>query len=106
MTTSLQTAVFGDGVITIPIPICSGDNEMSVTSIDLPPNVATQLQLEAMQRSGAINAQNMSISQMAAGVLQAAMAKMFDKIGSEEARAISGLNNTPIGAPSGNKAQG
>lgn len=73
--------------------------------IDLPSNVATQLQLEAMNRTGAINAQNMAISQMAAGVLQAAMARNFDKLGSEEARALSGLNNTPIGAPSGNKAQ-
>jgi hypothetical protein len=73
--------------------------------IDLPPNVATQLQLEAMNRTGAINAQNMSISQMAAGVLQAAMARNFDKLGTEEARALSGLNNTPLGPPSGNKTQ-
>ena len=73
--------------------------------IDLPPNVAMQLQLGAMQAAERISAQNAAISQMAAGVLQAAMARNFDKLGTEEARALSGLNNTPLGAPSGNKTQ-
>ena len=73
--------------------------------IDLPPNVASSLQIDAV---GGINARNQQIGAigvMATGVLQAAMARNFDKLGTEEARALSGLNNTPLGAPSGNKAQ-
>jgi hypothetical protein len=67
--------------------------------IDLPSNVAAQIQLAAMNAANAITQQNLGITQMAAGVLQAAMARNFDKMGSEEARAISGLNATPLGSP-------
>lgn len=99
------TAVFGDGVITIPVSgPCEENCEMS-GPIDLPPNVASSLQIDAV---GGINARNQQIGAigvMATGVLQAAMARNFDKLGTEEARALSGLNNTPLGAPSGNKAQ-
>lgn len=67
--------------------------------IDLPPNVGTQLQLESIQNGQMTNAQGRAIAQMATGVLQAAMARNFDKLGTEEARAISGLNATPIAGP-------
>jgi len=88
----------GDGVATIPIDSPAQESR-SMNPIDLPPNVAAQLQLESMQNGQITTNQGRQISQMATGVLQAAMARNFDKIGTEEARAVSGINATPIAGP-------
>ena len=93
------TPIVGDGVVSFPGAVI-GVSAMT-SPIDLPPNVAAALQLGAMNTAERIASQNAAISQMAAGVLQAAMARNFDKLGTEEARALSGLNNTALGAPSG-----
>ena len=90
------TPVPGDGVATIVLP---GEGKKMADPIDLPPNVAAQLQLESMQNGQITTNQGRQISQMANGVLQAAMARNFDKIGTEEARAVSGINATPIAGP-------
>lgn len=76
-----------------------------VSPIDLPPNVAAEMQLAGVQGFKLQIEQVRGVGLMSTGVLQAAMARNFDKVGTEEARALSGLNNTPLGAPSGNKAQ-
>jgi len=87
----------GDGVATIVLP---GEGvSMAGESIDLPPNVAAQLQLESVQNGQITTNQGRQVSQMANAVLQAAMARNFDKIGTEEARAVSGINATPIAGP-------
>ena len=91
------TPVPGDGVVTIVLP---GEGvSMAGESIDLPPNVAAQLQLESVQNGQITTNQGRQVSQMANTVLQAAMARNFDKIGTEEARAVSGINATPIAGP-------
>jgi flagellar basal body rod protein FlgF len=98
MAMSDNTPIIGDGVLTIPID--EGKTKMAADGpVDLPPNVAAQLQQESIGNIQMTNASGRGISQMAAGVLQAAMARNFDKMGTEEARAISGLNATPIGGP-------
>lgn len=91
-----DTPTIGDGVVTIVIP---DEGKIMPEPVDLPPNVAAQLQQESIGNIQMTNASGRGISQMAAGVLQAAMARNFDKLGTEEARAISGLNATPIGGP-------
>lgn len=91
-----DTPEIGDGVVTIVIP---DEEKIMADPVDLPPNVAAQLQQESIGNIQMTNASGRGISQMAAGVLQAAMARNFDKLGTEEARAISGLNATPIGGP-------
>lgn len=90
------TPVPGDGVATIVMP---GEGLKMPDSIDLPPNVAAQLQLESVQNGQITTNQGRQVSQMANAVLQAAMARNFDKIGTEEARAVSGINATPIAGP-------
>jgi hypothetical protein len=92
-----DTPEIGDGVVTIVIP--DEGKQIMADPVDLPPNVAAQLQQESIGNIQMTNASGRGISQMAAGVLQAAMARNFDKLGTEEARAISGLNATPIGGP-------
>lgn len=91
-----QNPMPGDGVLTITIPV---EEKKMADPIDLPSNVAAQLQLESMQNGQITTNQGRQISQMANGVLQAAMARNFDKIGTEEARAVSGINATPIAGP-------
>lgn len=97
-----SAAVAGDGVVTIPGSLLEGC-QMS-GPVDLPPNVAAELQVTGIQGFKLQIEQTRGVGLMATGVLQAAMARNFDKIGTEEARALSGLNNTPLGPPSGNKA--
>lgn len=100
MATSDDTPIIGDGVLTIPSD--EGKTKMDGNGpgpVDLPPNVAAQLQQESIGNIQMTNASGRGISQMAAGVLQAAMARNFDKLGTEEARAISGINATPIAGP-------
>lgn len=92
-----ETPIVGDGVVTIQMP--EQEKKKMADPVDLPPNVAAQLQQESIGNIQMTNASGRGISQMAAGVLQAAMARNFDKLGTEEARAISGLNATPIGGP-------
>lgn len=92
-----DTPKIGDGVVTIEMPD-EGKEQMS-GSIDLPPNVAAQLQMESVMNGQITTNQGRQISQMANGVLQAAMARNFDKIGTEESRAISGVLATPVAGP-------
>ena len=91
------TPVIGDGVVTIDL-VPDGENIMA-EGIDLPPNVGTQLQMESIQNGQMTNAQGRAIATMATGVLQAAMARNFDELGSVEGRSVSGLLATPIASP-------
>lgn len=92
-----QTPIPGDGVLTIQIP--GKEDSKMPDPIDLPPNVAAQLQTESVMNAQITTNQGRQISQMATGVLQAAMARNFDKIGTEESRAISGVLATPVAGP-------
>jgi len=87
--------VIGDGVVSIPV---NEVNEMA-DPIDLPSNVAAQLQLESVGNVQANNQSGRAVSTAAMGVLQAAMARNFDELGTVESRATSGVMATPIAPP-------
>lgn len=67
--------------------------------IDLPPNVATQLQLETVGNIQANNRDGRGVATVSLGVLQAAAARNFDELGAVESRATSGVMATPIASP-------
>jgi hypothetical protein len=85
-------------VLTIEIPGTVEEIKMP-DPIDLPPNVAAAMQLASVENAQITTNQGRQISQMANGVLMAAMGRNFDKIGTEESRAISGVLATPVAGP-------
>jgi len=85
-----------DGVITVELP--EGDNLMA-EPIDLPSNVAAQLQLESVGNIQANNRDGRNVATASMGVLQAAAARNFDELGAVESRATSGIVATPIAGP-------
>ena len=88
----------GDGVLDVSVSQPQGD-EMSGAAIDLPANVAAQLQLESVGNVQANNRDGRNVSTTALGVLQAAAARNFDELGAVESRATSGVMATPIASP-------
>jgi hypothetical protein len=92
-----QTAVFGDGVLTVSIH--ERDEEMAADGVDLPSNIAAQLQLESIGNIQANNRDGRNVSTTALGVLQAASARNFDELGAVESRATSGVIATPVASP-------
>ena len=88
--------VIGDGVVTLP----SNEEESKMAEqIDLPPSVASQVLAETVGNIQANNRDGRNIGSLAAGVLQAAMARNFDELGTIESRANSGVIATPIAGP-------
>lgn len=92
-----DTAIPGDGVVTIETPI--EEHEMPAEPIDLPPNVAAELQLESVGNIQANNRDGRNVGTIAMGVLQAAAARNFDELGVTESRATSGVIATPVASP-------
>jgi len=88
--------VHGDGAVTILLP---EEEQLMTAPIDLPPNVAAQLQLESVGNVQANNRDGRNIATAALGVLQAAAARNFDELGTVESRATSGVLATPIAGP-------
>lgn len=70
-----------------------------MSSIDLPPNIAAQLQLETVGNIQGSNNRNRGVSDAAMGVLQGAMARKHDEIGPIESRAVGAVMATPIASP-------
>lgn len=68
-------------------------------SADLPPGVAAQLMTETVGNISANNRDGRNVGTLAAGVLQAAMARNFDELGTIESRANSGVIATPVAGP-------
>jgi hypothetical protein len=83
---------------TLEIPISSEDCTMA--SADLPPAVAGQLITETTGNIQANNRDGRNVATLAVGVLQAAMARNFDELGTIESRANSGVIATPVASPS------
>lgn len=92
---STDTPTPGDGVITIVI-----EGEEDMPPVDLPENIAAQLQLESVGNIQSNNQSGRAVSTVAMGVLQSAAARNFDELGAVEGRATSGINATPIAGPS------
>ena len=87
-------AVSGDGVVTLPV-----NCETEPMSIDLPANVAAQLQMETVGNIQANNRDGRNASTQSMAILQAAAARNFDELGAVESRATSGVMATPIASP-------
>lgn len=91
----------GDGKITLVLNETEdATNEgTQMSQIDLSPNVANALMTETIGNIQATNTQNRGISSIAAGVLQGAMSRNFDELGTVESRAVSGVMATPVASP-------
>jgi hypothetical protein len=89
----MSDPVIGDGVITLPP---SGEEEI----MDLPTNVGTMIITESSGNIQANNRDGRNLGTAAMGVLQGAMARRHDEVGTLEGRAVSGVNATPVGPPS------
>ncbi len=87
-----EEPVIGDGIVTLP----NGENEMS---LDLPTGIGTVIMAETGGNIQANNRDGRNIGSLAAGVLQAAMARNFDELGTIESRANSGVIATPVASP-------
>ena len=57
------------------------------------------LKIESLGNIQEVNATSRSTAALAAGVLQAAMARNFDQIGPIEGRTASGIMATPVAGP-------
>ena len=90
-----STAVIGDGVVTLDVPI-EGKKKMAV---DLPESVASQLLTESVGNIQFTNASGRAIANIAMGSLQAGVAKTHNELGVEESRAVSGVLATPVAGP-------
>lgn len=90
-----EDPVIGDGVISFP----SSNEDSDMPQADLPEAVAGQLMTESVGNIQANNRDGRNISTLAAGVLQGAMARNFDELGTLESRANSGVIATPIASP-------
>lgn len=88
--------VWDDGVSTI---VLTEEHKRMSDPIDLPPNVAAQLQLESVGNVQANNRDGRNVATAAMGILQAAAARNFDELGTLESRATSGVMATPIASP-------
>ena len=89
-----------DGIVQVPVSNPSeshGDSTMPAA--DLPEAVAGQLMTESVGNIQANNRDGRNIGTVAMGVLQGAMARNFDELGTVEGRANSGVNATPLAPP-------
>lgn len=86
-----------DGVVEVPF-VCPEEGIMSAAA-DLPPAVAGQLITESVGNIQGNNRDGRNVATLAVGVLQAAMARNFDELGTIESRANSGVIATPVAGP-------
>ena len=94
---SLSTAVFGDGVITLPV------NRRENVATDLPDNVAQQMMTDTAGNIQASNRNSRGVFDAVMGAIAGTVQTNFAEVGVLEGRAVSGVNATDIGAPA-NKA--
>jgi hypothetical protein len=94
-----------DGVSVVPTPTTGTEEPKMAEAVDLPQNVASHLMTETVGNIQANNLAGRNIATTANGVLQAAMARNFDELGTVESRATSGVMATPIASPTTQEAQ-
>jgi hypothetical protein len=70
-----------------------------MATVDLPEGVAAHLLKSGSESYQRQMSQGGDVSQLANGVLQAAMARNFDELGIKESRAVSGVVATPVASP-------
>jgi hypothetical protein len=91
--------VEGDGILTVPDQETNESEEEMAEQVDLSPNVANQLLTESVGNIQADNRRGRDNATVATGVLQGAMARNFDELGTVEGRANSGVIATPVAGP-------
>ena len=84
-----------DGIVSVPVSSTTRCNMPA----DLPEAVANQLMTETVGNIQSANASARNVATLANGVLQAAMARNFDELGTIESRANSGVIATPVASP-------
>lgn len=67
--------------------------------MDIPAGLGVHLVSSGAQAYQRQMSQGGDVSQLANGVLQAAMARNFDELGIKESRAVSGVIATPVASP-------
>lgn len=91
------TPVVGDGVLTLPPSTNEDDMRMA---IDIPENVAGNMMVlaagQVQQGTGRMN----GVFDAAMGAIAGTIQSNFSEVGVLEGRAVSGVNATPLGAPS------
>lgn len=87
-----------DGVVQVPVSVSQSQGK-KMPAADLPEAVAGQLMTESVGNIQANNRDGRNIGTVAMGVLQGAMARNFDELGTTEGRAVSGVNATPVASP-------
>jgi hypothetical protein len=85
--------------IDVLVPGPNGAEENEDMAMDLPENVATLIVTESAGNVQANNRDGRNIGTIAMGVLEAAMARNFDELGTVESRSNSGVMATPIAGP-------
>ena len=95
MSGPIPVAVFGDGVLTIPIEV----QETDEMSNDLPANIFTLKLSESADNMTANNRDGRNLGTAAIGSLTAGIAKTHNELGPAESRAISGVMATPVAGP-------
>lgn len=68
-------------------------------AVDLPESVASQLLTESVGNIQANNRDGRNAGTVATNVLNGAMARNFDELGTVESRANSGIIGTPVASP-------
>lgn len=90
-----ETAVFGDGVITIPFERV----EKTKMPIDIPENVAGSMMADTAVNIQASNRNSRFVADAVMGAIAGTVQTNFAEVGVLEGRAVSGVNGTPMAGP-------
>lgn len=91
-----------DGTLEIPIEeTVSNESEVKpmAEQIDLPPNVATHLQMEALNNYSANTREGRDNASHASSLARYVATSKYAELGPVESRAISGVMATPVASP-------
>ena len=92
---ALETAVFGDGVLTFPEP----KSESKKMPIDIPENVAGSMMADTAGNIQASNRNARGVFDAVMGAIAGTVQTNFAEIGAIESRAVSGVMGTPVASP-------
>lgn len=87
-----ETQVFGDGVLTIPLP-------KEVDDMDLPDGVGQVMMTETAANMQASNRNSRGVFDAVMGALAGTVQTNFAEVGVLEGRSVSGVLGTNVGGP-------
>lgn len=94
-----ETAVFGDGVLTIPALVGPNQKEGDPMPIDIPENVAGSMMADTAGNIQASNRNSRGVFDAVMGAIAGTVQTNFAEIGAIESRAVSGVMATPVASP-------